>query len=169
MTSEEPDSTGRVRRSDLPWYLSTGFTAGSMVVSLVIWALTVIVTKRPLWGLSSSAAVAFEMALHLSVLGGVLGILSGVSRAQAMQQAACLSVDDEPTEDIGSRREDRYVWATFGTCAGRRSVIAELVAIGAGAAIGIASHSLTPAIIVFTSFTTCEQAVYLWWLRGRPA
>jgi hypothetical protein len=167
MREDNGDERREAGLGALPWFLATPFTAVTMAVCLVVWIVSLSLLSRPFWGARASGNLSFAIGLQLSALGAVLGILSGLSRSQAMRVAASLRMDAELRERIGERAEDRYIWAAVATPAGQRAMIAELLGVAAGTALSIAARSLTPVVLVFSSLSACEQAIYLRWLRQR--
>jgi hypothetical protein len=165
MSEDNGDERREGGLGTMPWFLSIPFTAVTMAVCLVVWIVSLSLLSRPLWGAHASGDLSFSMGLQLSALGAVLGVLSGISRSQAMGLAVSLRMDAELEERIGQRAEDRYIWAAVATPPGHRAMIAELLGIVAGTALGIAARSLTPVVLVFSSLSACEQAIYLRWLR----
>ncbi|MFQ6133494.1 MAG: hypothetical protein ACE5R4_15735, partial [Armatimonadota bacterium] len=165
----EHSGTRGIPRSQLPWYMGTGFSAASGAIGLGVCAGA--------WYFASQGPgeMSVRLCVQLTMLGAVLGLISGHLRSLAL--ASLMPIDgatqrggdgSEAGAEVRAATEEACLLAMSGTAAGRGSLAMEALGLAAAIALGIAARSWTPPALVYGALTAAEQVTYLFWLRRQP-
>lgn len=153
----------------MPWYLGAGFTLISGGVGLAVC------TAAWYFACRGPRELTWEVCLHLTMLGALLGLLGGWLRSRALASLTGRATDGQPIgedPDMLTRgtppAEEACLQALSLTAPGRGSLAAEGIGLLAAAALGVASRSWTPPALMYGALTAAEQLAYLTWLRRQP-